>query len=52
MIETTDLRKDDVPALRERVHAIMARPIDEDLDKDRDEDLQTAEKPGGIYGAR
>ena len=31
-IETKDLRKEDVPALRDRVHAIISRPIDERLD--------------------
>ena len=29
VIETSDLRKEDVPALRDRVHAIIAGPIDE-----------------------
>jgi 1-acyl-sn-glycerol-3-phosphate acyltransferase len=29
VIETKDLRKEDIPALRDRVHAIVARPIDE-----------------------
>src|ERR1700687_194044 len=29
VIETKDLRKEDFPALRDRVHAIIARPIDE-----------------------
>jgi 1-acyl-sn-glycerol-3-phosphate acyltransferase len=32
IIETRDLRKEDVPALRDRVHAIISRPIDEGLD--------------------
>ena len=32
MIETSDLGKDDVPALRDLVHAIMSHPIDDDLD--------------------
>jgi len=31
VIETKDLRKEDVPALRDRVHAIISRPIDEAL---------------------
>ena len=35
VIETKDLRKEDVPALRDRVHAIIARPIDEALDAKR-----------------
>jgi 1-acyl-sn-glycerol-3-phosphate acyltransferase len=35
-IETKDLRKDDVPALRDRVRAIISRPIDEKLDAHRD----------------
>jgi 1-acyl-sn-glycerol-3-phosphate acyltransferase len=29
VIETKDLRKEDFPALRDRVHAIISRPIDE-----------------------
>jgi hypothetical protein len=29
VIETKGLRKEDFPALRDRVHAIIARPIDE-----------------------
>jgi 1-acyl-sn-glycerol-3-phosphate acyltransferase len=29
VVETKDLRKEDFPALRERVHAIIAGPIDE-----------------------
>ena len=29
VIETKDLRKEDVPALRERVHAIISRPVEE-----------------------
>jgi len=35
VIETKDLRKNDVPALRDRVHAIISRPISEDLDAPR-----------------
>jgi 1-acyl-sn-glycerol-3-phosphate acyltransferase len=31
-IETKNLRKDHFPELRDRVHAIISRPIDEDLD--------------------
>jgi 1-acyl-sn-glycerol-3-phosphate acyltransferase len=31
VIETRDLHKDDVPALRDRVHAIVSQPIVEDL---------------------
>jgi 1-acyl-sn-glycerol-3-phosphate acyltransferase len=31
VIETKDLRKEDVPALRDRVHAIISRPIEEGL---------------------
>jgi 1-acyl-sn-glycerol-3-phosphate acyltransferase len=33
VIETKDLRKNDVPALRDRVHAIISRPLDERLEK-------------------
>jgi 1-acyl-sn-glycerol-3-phosphate acyltransferase len=33
VIETKDLRKEDVPALRDRIHQIIARPINEDLDE-------------------
>jgi hypothetical protein len=29
VIETKDLRKEDFPALRDRIHAIIAGPIDE-----------------------
>jgi len=32
MIETKDFHKTDYAALRDRVHAIMSRPIDEALD--------------------
>jgi 1-acyl-sn-glycerol-3-phosphate acyltransferase len=31
VIETKDLRKEDFPALRDRVHEIIARPIEEGL---------------------
>jgi 1-acyl-sn-glycerol-3-phosphate acyltransferase len=31
-IETTGLQKQDIPALRDRVRAIVARPVDEDMD--------------------
>ena len=34
-IETKDLSKDDVPALRDRIHAIISKPIDESLDAGR-----------------
>jgi len=33
VIETKDLRKEDFPALRERVHAILSRPLEEDLQR-------------------
>jgi len=33
VIETKDLRKEDFPALRDRVQAIISRPIDEALDE-------------------
>jgi 1-acyl-sn-glycerol-3-phosphate acyltransferase len=36
-IETKDLRKDDFSALRDRVHAIISHPIDQDLDASRKE---------------
>ena len=32
VIETKDLRKEDFPVLRDRVHAIISRPIDEAFD--------------------
>jgi hypothetical protein len=35
VIETKDLRKEDFPALRERVHAIIAEPIDETYSGER-----------------
>src|ERR1700674_1456060 len=33
VIETKDLRKEDFPALRDRVHAIISRPLDEALEE-------------------
>jgi 1-acyl-sn-glycerol-3-phosphate acyltransferase len=33
VIDTKDLRKEDFPALRDRIHAIISRPIDEALNK-------------------
>ncbi len=33
VIETKDLRKEDFPALRDRVHAIISRPMEEDFNK-------------------
>jgi 1-acyl-sn-glycerol-3-phosphate acyltransferase len=35
VIETKDLRKEDFPALRDRVHAIISRPVEEGLDAPR-----------------
>ncbi|HVA93312.1 MAG TPA: lysophospholipid acyltransferase family protein [Candidatus Dormibacteraeota bacterium] len=37
VIETKDLRKEDVPALRDRVHAIISRPVEEALAEARGE---------------